>query len=140
MTAFEAFIDSNILLYLLSSDANKADQAEEILQAGGVISVQVLNEITNVTRRKLSMSWKDINEILAIIASICQTEPITIETHNLGKLTAERYGISVYDSMIVASALLAGCKTLYSEDMQHGMIIDQQLRICNPFIASNSSN
>ena len=131
----KAFIDSNILLYLLSADADKANRAEEVVRAGGLISVQVLNEITNVARRKLAMSWVEINEVLALIRSICPTEPLTIETHDRGRLIAERYGLSVYDAMIVAAALLAGCKTLYSEDMQDGLVIEQQLHICNPFQA-----
>ena len=105
------------------------------MRAGGLISVQVLNEITNVARRKLAMSWVEINEVLALIRSICPTEPLTIETHDRGRLVAERYGLSVYDAMIVAAALLAGCKTLYSEDMQDGLLIDHQLHICNPFQA-----
>ena len=133
MPAPKAFIDSNILLYLLSADADKADRAEEIVRAGGLISVQALNEITNVARRKLAMSWVEINEVLALIRPICPAEPLTIETHDRGRLVAERYGLSVYDAMIVAAALLAGCKTLYSEDMQDGLLIDHQLHICNPF-------
>jgi predicted nucleic acid-binding protein len=131
----KAFIDSNILLYLLSADADKANRAEEIVRAGGLISVQVLNEITNVARRKLAMSWVEINQVLALIRSICPTEPLTIEIHDRGRLVAERYELSVYDAMIVAAALLAGCKTLYSEDMQDGLLIDHQLHICNPFQA-----
>ena len=131
----KAFIDSNILLYLLSADADKANRAEEIVRAGGLISVQVLNEITNVARRKLAMSWVEINEVLALIRSICPTDPLTIETHDRGRLVAERYGLRVYDAMIVAAALLAGCKKLYSEDMQDGLLIDHQLHICNPFQA-----
>ena len=79
------------------------------------------------------MSWVEINEMLALIRPICPTEPLTIETHDRGRLVAERYGLSVYDAMIVAAALLAGCKTLYSEDMQDGLLIDHQLHICNPF-------
>lgn len=129
----KAFIDTNILLYLLSADAEKANRAETVIQAGGLISVQVLNEMTNVARRKLAMTWVEINEVLDLIRSICHTEPLTIETHDRGRLVAERYRLSVYDAMIVASALLGECKTLYSEDMQHGLLIDDQLSICNPF-------
>ena len=131
----KAFIDTNILLYLLSSDTEKADRAENILSAGGVISVQVLNEIANVALRKLAMSWTEINEVLMLIRAVCPTEPLTVETHDRGRLVAERYELSVYDSMIVAAALLAGCETLYSEDMQDGLQIDKKLRICNPFNA-----
>jgi predicted nucleic acid-binding protein len=130
----KVFIDTNILLYLLSANNEKADRAEIIVQAGGLISVQVLNEIANVARRKLAMSWTEINEVLALIRSVCPTAPLTIETHDRGRFVAERYGISVYDAMIVAAALLGGCETLYSEDMHNGLLIEHQLRICNPFI------
>lgn len=132
----KVFIDTNILLYLLSADHDKADRAELIVQAGGLISVQVLNEMANIPLRKLAMSWREINEVLSLIRSLCPTVPLTIETHDRGRLVAERYGLSVYDAMIVAAALLGGCETLYSEDMQNGLLIDQQLRICNPFTVS----
>jgi len=133
MPDLKAFIDTNVLLYLLSSDTEKANRAEEIVQVGGLISVQVLNEITNVARRKLSMPWSEIGEVLVLIRSLCSTESLTIETHDKGRLVAERYGLSVYDAMIVSAALLAGCETLYSEDMQDGQLVDHQLRIRNPF-------
>ena len=135
LVSSKTFIDTNVLLYLLSPDAAKADQAEAILRAGGLISVQVLNELANVARRKLAMTWADIDEVLLLIRSLCPAEPLTIETHDRGRLIAERYGLSVYDSMIVAAALLAGCETLYSEDMQDGLLIDRRLRIRNPFAA-----
>ena len=139
MPETKAFIDTNILLYLLSEDSNKADPAETIVRAGGTISVQVLNELANVTHRKLAMSWMEINELLALIRLLCSIEPLTIETHDLGILIAERYKLSVYDAMIVAAALLGGCDTLYSEDMQDGLLIDNQLRICNPFTIHRDS-
>ena len=133
MPETKAFIDTNILIYLLSEDSNKADRAESIVRAGGTINVQVLNELANVTHRKLAMSWMEINELLSLIRSLCSIESLTIETHDLGKFIAERYKLSVYDAMIVAAALLGGCETLYSEDMQDGLLVDNQLRICNPF-------
>jgi predicted nucleic acid-binding protein len=129
----KAFIDSNVLIYLLSADTGKADQAEIILRKGGLISVQVLNEIANVALRKLGMSWEEINEVLSLIRMLCPIEPLTIETHDKGLFLAERYRLSVYDAMIVAAALNGGCDTLYSEDMQDGLLIDNQLRICTPF-------
>lgn len=135
----KVFIDTNVLLYLLSADNGKADRAEMVVQTGGLISVQVLNEMANVARRRLAMSWMEINEVLALIRSVCPIAPLTIETHDRGRLVAERYGLSVYDAMIVAAALLGGCETLYSEDMQDGLLIDHQLRIFNPFIIQASS-
>lgn len=127
------FVDTNVLLYLASGDAQKADQAEAALAGGGTISVQVLNEITNVLRRKMRMSWSDTHVFLDMIRALLTVEPLTIATHEKGLALSERYGLSVYDAMIVASALLAGCDTLLSEDMQDGLIIDERLRIVNPF-------
>ena len=117
------FADTNVLLYLLSQDAQKADQAEVVLNKGVMISVQVLNEVTQVLRRKIKLSWPEIHTFLALIQSLCTVQPLTIETHAQGLTLAERYHFLVYDSMIVAAALLAQCRILYSEDMQHLSLI-----------------
>lgn len=132
MPEISSFIDTNVILYLLSEDSDKADRAEELLN-GATISVQVLNEMANVTRRKLAMPWGQINELSSLIRSLCAIEPLTVEIHERGLQIAERYRLSLYDAMIVAAAILAGCEILYSEDMHDGLIIDDQLRICNPF-------
>ena len=129
----KAFIDSNVLIYLLSADGEKADQAEAVIQQGGLISVQVLNEVANVARRKLAMSFQEIDEVLSLIRMLCAPEPLTVETHDKGMSIAKRYKLSIYDAMIVAAALIGDCDTLYSEDMQDGLLIDNQLRICSPF-------
>jgi predicted nucleic acid-binding protein len=133
MSAVERFFDTNILLYLLSGDDVKANRAEEELGAGGVVSVQVLNEFAAVASRKLKMSVAEIREALAAIRAVCRVVPISEETHDRGLQIVERYGVSVYDAMIVASALLAGCDTILSEDMQDGLIFDGRAEIRNPF-------
>jgi predicted nucleic acid-binding protein len=133
MTAAEVFFDTNVVLYLLSEDAAKADRAEELLAAGGRVSVQVLNEFAAVASRKLGMGWTDIGEILTQVRAVCPVEPLSIETHERGLAIAARYGLGVYDAMIVASALVAGCKELYSEDLQHGQVFDRRLSVRNPF-------
>ncbi len=133
MNAIEVFLDTNVLLYLLSGDEAKANRAEELIAAGGVISVQVLNEFTSVASRKLGMSWAEIREVLETVRSICRIEPISLQTHGRGLAVAERYGFSVYDSMILASALLADCTMLFTEDLQDGQRIDGRLTVRNPF-------
>ena len=133
MSAPERFFDTNVLLYLLSADESKSGRAEEELGAGGIISVQVLNEFASVASRKLKMSLAEIREVLAAIRAVCQVVPINEETHDKGLEVADKYGLSVYDAMIVASALLSGCDTVLSEDMQDGQILDGVLRIRNPF-------
>ena len=132
-----AFVDTNVLLYLLSSDAVKADRAEALLGAGCIISVQVLNEFANVARRKLRMPWDQIDDVLGIVRALCFVEPLTLDTHDLGRTVAERYELSFYDALIVAAALHAGCTTLFSEDMQDGMRVERKLRISNPFRAQS---
>ena len=126
------FFDTNILLYLLSSDAAKADAAEELLAAGGFISVQVLNEFASVASRKLGMSWSEIKDALGSIRAVCEVLPVSVTIHDRALGIAERYGISIYDATIVASALVAGCETLHSEDLQDGQAIEN-LTIRNPF-------
>jgi predicted nucleic acid-binding protein len=130
----ETFFDTNVLLYLLSADNARADRAEELLANGGVISVQVLNEFAAVGSRKLGMSWSEITEALDPVRAICEIEPVTVATHDRAIEIAGRYGYSIYDATIVASAIVAGCKTLYSEDLQNGQIVDKHLTIRNPFL------
>jgi len=133
MNAGEAFFDTNVLLYLLSGDATKANRAEELIATGGVISAQVLNEFATVASRKLGMSWAEIREVRETVRSICCIEPISLQTHDRGLAVAERYGFSVYDSMILAAALLADCTTLFTEDLQDGQRIDDRLTVRNLF-------
>ena len=63
-------------------------------------------------------------------------EPVSAATHDCGLAVHERYGFALYDSMLVAAALIAGSKVFYSEDLQHGRLIDGQVRIANPFVGS----
>lgn len=128
-----SFIDTNVLVYIASGDSAKADRAEQIIGSGGTISVQVLNELTKVLRRKLRLSWVETHGFLSIVRALLPVSPITIEIHETGLALAERHDLSTYDAMIVASALHADCDTLWSEDMQHGFIVDARLRIENPF-------
>jgi predicted nucleic acid-binding protein len=128
-----SFFDTNVLVYLASGDPAKADRAEAAIAEGGSISVQVLNELTNVARRKMRMSWNETHAFLDMLRGLLTVHPLTVETHETGLGLAERYGLSTYDAMIAASAIRAGCNTLWSEDMQHGLTLDQSLRILNPF-------
>jgi predicted nucleic acid-binding protein len=128
-----SFLDSNIVLYLASENLAKADRAQELVAEGGTISVQVLNEIANVSRRKMGLSWAETRNFLLMIRGLLEVKPITIEIHDVGISLAERYQLSVYDSMIVAAALSAECDMLLSEDLQDGLLINGQLRVLNPF-------
>ena len=138
MSGAESFFDTNVLLYLLSAETDKADRVESLLERSGAVSVQVLNEFTAVATRKRGLSYAEVREVLDVVRVACTTHPLTAEHYDKGVEIAERYRFSFYDSVIVASALLARCKTLYSEDLQHRQIIDKQLTVINPFAKSRS--
>ena len=131
-----SFFDTNVLVYLASEDVEKADRAERLVAEGGAISVQVLNELASVARRKMRMSWPECRALLSSLQSLLEVRPLTVDTHAAGVALAERYGLSIYDSMIAAAALEAKCDVLWSEDMQHGLRI-AGLNILNPFQAES---
>ncbi|MFZ2449666.1 MAG: PIN domain-containing protein [Methylovulum miyakonense] len=129
------FIDTNIVIYSLDKDGQKQQTALALLADKPVMSVQVLSETANIMRRKLGF---DITAIRAVIHRISQEclslQPINLSTLNNAFDIAERYRFSHYDSLIIAAALQAECTTLYSEDMQHGQIIDNRMMVINPFL------
>ena len=132
MSRTDVFFDSNVLPYVLSAGSDKALRSEQLLAAGGVISVQVLNECAHAMRRKFKAQWPLVHQMLASARNNCSVVPVTEEIHVRGLAFAERYQFQVYDGMIVAAALIAGCTTLWSEDMNDGMVIDG-LTIRNPY-------
>ena len=99
-----------------------------------MISVQVLNELAAVMHRKLRLPWTDIIDALAAIRALCPSPvPVTEDTHDAAVRLARRYSWHIYDALIVAAALEAGCSTLFSEDLQGRQVIDGRLTIRNPF-------
>ena len=126
------FVDTNILVYALLDDSHKQQTALNLLQSGCVISTQVLNEFTNVARKKAKLEWQETIDLSNAIQSLTEIIPLDLATHNRALTIAESYGYSFYDSLIVAAALEAGCNLLISEDMQDAQKI-QQLTINNPF-------
>lgn len=127
------FLDTNIVVYAFASNDPRGEKADALLKAGGAISVQVLNEFVSVLRRKQRRDWEEIDEVLGVLKGLLDPPyPLTVEMHEAAIGIARQYGFSIYDSLIVAAALRAGCSTLYSEDLQHGQTIER-LTIRNPF-------
>jgi predicted nucleic acid-binding protein len=130
-----AFFDTNVLVYVVGQKDERTDTAEALVAGGGTISVQVLNELANVSRKKLRMSWQEIEDAIAAIRVLCPSPvPLTIDTHDAGRRIAATYGYSMFDGLIVASALEAECETLYSEDLQDGQVIEGRVTVRNPFV------
>ena len=128
------FLDTNVLIYAVAKNDPRAAKAEALLAGGGIVSVQSLNEFVSVARRKLGMPWKEVKELLDLICILCPDPvPISLDTHKAAVAMAEKYGYGVYDALIISAALESGCKTLYSEDLQDGQLINRQLTIRNPF-------
>jgi predicted nucleic acid-binding protein len=132
MTKTDVFFDTNVLIYALAGAEPLATRSFALLEAGGTISVQVLNECAHVLRRKFSARWPQIIDASERLRELCAVVPVSEQTHERGLALAKRYQLGVYDGMIVAAAQLAGCTTLYSEDMHDGLVIDQ-LTIRNPY-------
>ncbi len=130
----DTFLDTNILVYASTPNDPRSPLAQSLLRQGGIISVQVLNEFTNVALWKLKRTWPEITAALAIIRVLFpDPRPITIDTHSAAVRIAANEGFSFYDALIVASAQQAGCATLLSEDLQHGRVIRPGLTVRNPF-------
>jgi predicted nucleic acid-binding protein len=128
------FFDTNVLICAALQPDPRSEAARNLLAQRGVISVQVLNEFANVARRKLLRPWPEIARALAAIRVFCPSpRPITVDTHEAALGIAERSGFQLYDALIVAAALDAGCVTLFSEDLQDGQVIEGRLTIRNPF-------
>ncbi|MGA3018671.1 MAG: PIN domain-containing protein [Bryobacteraceae bacterium] len=133
MRGDKAFFDTNLIVYAFAKDDPRAEAAEALLAAGGVISVQILNEFAAVASRKLGMAWDDVLAALDAILVLCPSPvPLTIETLRLALGIAKRHKYHIYDALVIASALEASCATLYSEDLQNGQVIGG-LTIRNPF-------
>ena len=126
-------LDTNVILYAFRAGDARSRIAETLLAEGGKISVQVLNEFVAVARRKLNKSWEEVRRALDILRVCCpEPVPLTMETHERALKIAQRYGYSIFDSMIIAAALHSGANALYSEDMRDGQTIDG-LTVRNPF-------
>ena len=132
------FLDTNVLVYAALSDDPRCPIAEQLLAAGGTISVQVLNEFANVARTKLKRTWPEIEAMLALVRSRSdRVQQIAISTHESALALARDHKVGFYDALIVAAALEAGCDTVLTEDMQHGRKFGA-LTIVNPFIESGT--
>jgi predicted nucleic acid-binding protein len=131
----KVFFDTSVVLYAIGQHDARTPAAEALLSDGGVISVQVLNELAAVAHRKLKMSWREITDALEAIRVLCPSPmPVTEDMHDAALRLAAQHGFHIYDALIVAAALEANCTTLYSEDLQSGRVIEDRLTIQNPFL------
>lgn len=128
-----AFADTNVVIYALGANEDRTARAVAILEAGPVISSQVINETVSVLTRKHGFTLTDAHKAATYLLDICEVMPVDDATIRESIRLAGRYQLSHWDSLIAAAALLAGCDTLLSEDFQHGQVLDDRLAVLNPF-------
>lgn len=134
----KAFVDTNIWVYakLVQPDQQKHQKAVFFLKDNTdqlFISTQVINEFYSVLNKN-HISDPIIQESILQILPEINLQMISIDTLKKSWEIKLKYQYSIYDSLIIASALEAGCSKLYSEDLQHNQLIGKKLRIINPFV------
>ncbi len=134
MTSPAGFLDTNVVVYAFIHDP-RAERARSLLAEGCAIGVQTLNEFVNIARRELGMDWAEAGQAVAAVRRLCPlVVPLTLDIHAAALLIAPRYGLALFDSLMLAAALDGGCAMFWSKDMHDGLIIDGRLRIANPFL------
>ena len=130
------FFDTNVLVYAFLSTDPRHGTARALVAGGGVFSVQVANEFVDVTRRKMRWEWEDVVAMLAAFRAWFGTPvALTHETHVLAIEVARRHGLRIDDGLILSAAKHAGCRLLYTEDLQDGQTIEGVL-VRNPFVGA----
>lgn len=128
-------IDTNVLIYLHdSSSPKKRDISKNLLADNPAISSQVISEYLNTTRRLLNVSKEDLLANTSVLFSDCPITHVSPETLLFAASLVKKYHFQLFDAVIVASAVESGCKTLYSEDVQHGLVVNKKITILNPFL------
>jgi predicted nucleic acid-binding protein len=132
----KVFLDTNIIVYLYSDDEPKKRLAARrlIVDYDCYISTQVLQEFTNVSRKKYKVEWKEINLALAEVTAFTSLFTNELATIKYALAVAEKTKYSFYDSLIISSALAINCQILFTEDMHHSQLIEKKLKIVNPFL------
>lgn len=132
------FLDTNVLVYAFGKhDPRKREVARSLAESGdALVSTQVLSELANVLTRRMGFSASETRSRISGIAASCEvivvTPPVVLDALRV----MERYQYSFYDSQILAAALAAGAKIMYSEDLHRDQTIDGTLTIRSPFRTS----
>lgn len=129
----KTFVDSNVIIYLFSTDKHKKGIALSLLSTEYLISTQVINENVNVCLKKLKLSKAEAFAHGNKLITTYQIASILPSTISKAFQICLKYSFSFWDSLIVSAALENNCNILLSEDMQDGLLIENRLTIKNPF-------
>jgi predicted nucleic acid-binding protein len=129
-------LDTNILIYSHdTTDLYKQNIARDLILTFPVVSAQVVSEYMNVLRRIMTIPKDGLLGLCAKTLENTRIFPVDVTVIRIAERLVHRYDLQLFDSIIIASSIEAGCEILYSEDMQHDFLIEQKLRIINPFIS-----
>jgi predicted nucleic acid-binding protein len=117
----------------LGKGGDKQERAWQTLEQAPTISAQVVNETISVLLGKQKFTPDEAYEVGEALIKMCRVLPLSESSVRLAIQLARRYSLSHWDANIIATALLAGCGTLYSEDMQDGEVFEGRLTVVNPF-------
>jgi predicted nucleic acid-binding protein len=96
------------------------------------------NECVSVCLRKLLFTREQAYAFARTLMDRTEVLPLDESTVDQAAVLAIRYQLSHWDALIVSAALLAGCDTLYSEDLQHGQVFEDRLTVENPFLVKTA--
>ena len=128
-------IDTNILLYSIDQfDPIKQNKSIELIAQSPYISSQMISEFSNVCLRKWKFPKEKVGAIVTALVNKCGFIPVTRQIILQTMEIMQKYRLQFFDAIIITAALNEGCKTLYSEDMHHNLLVEKSLRIINPFV------
>jgi len=138
MTAERTFVDTNIWFYAFVCGESEDDQrknkiAQHLIKSRRELSIQVVNELSVNLIRKAKYNEPDLQKLIESFFHHHRVHALTRQTLICASTIRSRYAISFWDSLIASTALENSCSTLYSEDMQNGLVIDYSLTVINPF-------
>ena len=136
------FLDTNIIIYCYSnSEMEKRIICQKLFETYSELNIskQVINEMTNILFKKFKLSSFDIKNTIEQISNIVFTCDFNFDTQIKAIELKDKYNLQYYDALIIATALENHCNIIFSEDMQHNQIIENQLTIINPFIKENNA-
>ena len=133
-------VDTNVLLYFLDTSLpDKRKTAADIILKSPSFNSQSLSELINVLQRRWKYSKEKVLVTVANLLEVCEYISLTEAMVKKSFALVKKYDFQFFDALIVASALEANCNILYSEDMHHGLLVEGQLRILNPFLDEERS-
>lgn len=131
-------IDSNVLIYAFAqNDDFRKNIAKDIIAKCNILSIQAINETSYILLKKYNFPKEQLEQVILFLKEQFIISSLTTNTLDQTIILCKKYNFSFWDSMMIAAALDNHCTVIYTEDLSHGQLIENRLRIINPFISKN---